>query len=946
MDSPTNLLLRTFGDPLPSEWEHLSAEVRLRLCRLVEASPLYAQLLRRSPAWLLWLEDDRNLRDTFRYQALLQEWRSFAAATGENLADTTRYLDRLRQWRRMMSLRIAYRRVNGLADERTTVEELTRLAEYCIRECHLLAAKSSAQRYGDPWDDDLQRPARFCVLALGKLGGQELNFSSDVDLVFLYEGDGYCRREGKAARFTSVEYFTKLAESTTQWLTVDTEAGFLFRVDTRLRPEGAYGPLVRSFTSMENYYAVAGQTWERMAWLKARPVAGDLALGSELLESLQSFRYPRHPPPTLLSEVAETKLRTEREIIGAEALDRDVKSGRGGIREIEFVVQTLQLLHAGRYPFLQTHSTEAALQALVRYDLMDSQRAEQLIEHYWFLREVENRLQMREEQQTHTLPPAGEPLELIAHSLGFADAQDFERALSDVTKHVHAVYQDLFPDRANQDDAFGAWWTFFTSARVPPVVAGRLHHWFGNEKDGALELRRFVCGEPTRVVTRGQIQSFEHIATSLDTILPDLARPVETLQRLARFAERYASRAQFFASCASNPQFFRVLALLFDRSEFVHELLCAHPEIFEEVLRPEILRQRKDADMLRQDLAAGPSDAEPFGRWLRLYVLAEQVRYAIAELLGFITVVELEAALTQLADAAFRELCNRTPNTDRLLLVALGKYGGVELTFGSDLDVMFLTDASDVVAVERAARSALLLFRGEPGLPGIFQIDTRLRPHGDAGPLVATLSAFRDYHASNAQLWERQLLTRARVVFGFAELAQAWENLRHEVLYDAALPRDAAEQIWTTRLRIERERDTTVPPERAFKTGSGGLLDHEFFVQLYQLQFGRDHSALRGPGTRAGLTALAALGLVPGEPAAELLENYEFLKRIEIALRRDRNQAVSVIPADASSLARWLGFSSENAFWEEHRARCRRTRELVLAHAFRGPGPSLTPSAA
>ena len=297
--------------------DRLSAESWMRLERLALASPLYAQTLHRFPRYCLWLEEPRNLRTDFRYQALLDEWRAFATGADGGLADDEIYLGRLRQWRRLMSLRIAYRSVNELSPEKNTVRELSLLAEFCLRECYFLAFKRWTARVGEPWDEAAGRPARFCVLALGKLGGEELNFSSDIDLIFFYEGEGRCRRPEGAGAFSNAEFFARTAETIAALLSARTADGFLFRVDARLRPEGASGPLAPSFASVENYYAAAGQTWERLALLKARPVAADLSLGAELLENLHAFRYPRHPPPSLFAEIAAMKARTEREVVGS-----------------------------------------------------------------------------------------------------------------------------------------------------------------------------------------------------------------------------------------------------------------------------------------------------------------------------------------------------------------------------------------------------------------------------------------------------------------------------------------------------------------------------------------------------------------------------------------------------------------------------------------------------
>jgi [glutamine synthetase] adenylyltransferase / [glutamine synthetase]-adenylyl-L-tyrosine phosphorylase len=895
-----------------------SAADEQRLERLALASPLYAQMLRQRPEICLWLEEERNLHTAYRYQALVEEWKISSAAADTDEA----YFARLRQWRRLMSLRIAYRSVNGLADEPSTVGELTRLAEFCLRECLAAALRHWTARFGEPWDELARRPARFCILALGKLGGGELNFSSDIDLIYCYEGEGACRPVGTAPAASNAEFFTKVAETTTHLLNAQTADGFLFRVDVRLRPEGAWGPLVHALSAIENYYATAGQTWERLALLKARPVAGDLALGAELLEDLHSFRYPRRPPPSLLAEVAGMKLRTEREIGGVDARDRDVKRGPGGIREIEFIVQSLQLLHAGRYPFLQTTSTAVALEQLVRYELLGADDALFLGEAYWFLRRVEHALQMREERQTHGLPDAPEELGAVATVLGFDSAAAFLAALDARRRRVHALYAGLFSDRSVDRD-YEAWWEFFTTENVPAIVAVRIARWFGGAPGASAALRLFVCGGHRPQVTRELVTRFQHLASNFDALFPQLAQPLETLARLARCAERYGTRQQFLNNCASNPHLLRALALLCDRSSYSVELLCAHPEILEEVLRPEMLRRRKTPQDLAVELRVGSGDPA----WLWLYARAEQMRCLIGELLGFLTMADVEAGLTRLADAVLKHLCG----DDGPLVVALGKYGGGELTFGSDLDLLFVAaEGREAAAAEIAETMRRALHQGGP-LGAAFAVDLRLRPHGNAGPLATTLPALTAYHR---QTWEKQLFTRARVVTGPPALAAAFRSWVDRLLYAAPLTDTEQADIWSMRQRIERERATGDPPERAFKTGAGGIIDCEFLAQTLQLRHGCARPELRLSATRATLQALAAAGLIPVSDAGTLLDNFDFLRRIEFALRRDANEGVSILPAtpaERTPLARWLGFPDESAFWSDHVRRLHETRRLFIS---------------
>jgi [glutamine synthetase] adenylyltransferase / [glutamine synthetase]-adenylyl-L-tyrosine phosphorylase len=902
----------------------LSAESTRRIERLTEASPLYALELRRNPWIAPWLEEPRNLRESFRFHAFLDTWREFAPDAA-NIGDDAR-LGALRRWRRLMSMRIAHRSVNDLADEPATVEELTLLAEFCLRECTLLSIRRWKERLGEPWDRARGAEARFCVLALGKLGGRELNFSSDIDLLYLYEGEGSCRKAGAETSLSNGEFYTKVAETITRALDERTEDGFLFRTDVRLRPEGAIGPLVRSLTELEYYYSTAGQTWERLALIKARGVAGSLELGAELLESLHGFRYPRHPPPSLLAEVAAMKARSDAEIVGSSALDRDVKLGTGGIREIEFVAQSLQLLNAGRYPFLQTHSTEQALELLARYGLMDASDAAMLGKTYWFLRKAEHRLQIREEEQTHLLPRKPEELAPIAASLGFDSAQDFTNSLRKRCGHAHRVYADLFAGRGVDTD-FEAWWAFFSTERVPETIMRRIGRWFGGDPGAADALRIFACGGRHALITRELVVRFQHVAGVFDGFYRELARPLVTLARLARVAGLFGTHRQFLGFCAENPRLFRVFSILCDRSEAIVELLCAHPEIIEEVLRPEILRRRRSARDLDEDISAA-ARTSGFPEWLRLYVRAEQVRHAMGGILGDLRPEEIEAAISELADAVLRQLAMDSG----VLVVALGKYGGAELAFGSDLDLLFVTESGmeeEAARVVDKIRAALGMGQA---IGAAFALDLRLRPHGQAGPIATSIAALETSPRAGGggQFWERQSLVRARAVAGPAPLAATFRAWLDGLIYSAPVSDAEIAQIGAMRARIEKELGGG-PPGAAFKAGVGGLADIEFLTQALQLRHGHAHPSLRVPGTRGALRALALAGKLPPEAEARLLDNYEFLRRIETALRLDANRSVSLLPtdpADLEALARWVGFPDADRFMAEHLRRIGETRRI------------------
>ncbi len=924
--------LRTLDPQL--DWGRLPPDAEARLEAFATAAPLYARAIESHPRRALWLEEEENLRTHHGFHALLANWNAMRAAHDSPQRESPRHPELLRRFRRKMSMRIAYRDVANVASTAEIVEELTRLAEFCLREVLFVARSLWNRRLGEPWNEATDQPALFCVLGLGKLGGQELNFSSDIDLVFLYEGDGCTRRGSRLSQTSNAEYFQRLGETISQLLNARDGAGFLFRADLRLRPGGAAAPLVPAMEAVENYYAATGQTWERLALIKARPVAGDLALGAELLENLHSFRYPRHPPPSLAAEIAAMKQRTEREIVGAAALERDVKSGFGGIREIEFFTQAMQLLHAGRFPFLQTHSTIAALEQLVRYGLLEAATGSFLEETYWLLRRIEHRVQMADEQQTHELPAEDSEREAIGRSLGFADLASFDRDLRSRRERVRAVYSTLFRNAGTgSNDLLEEWWSFFAAGKESPGVRERLARWFNDAEGAADGLRRFVHESATQPLMREQARHFTDLLPQLDRTFARLARPIDTLGRISSFGDRYATRAQFLAACAMNRDLLPVLALLFDRSRFIHELLCQHPEIFEEVFRPEILRKQKDLAARLRELAGHPGEPlEEHRAWLWLYVRAEQVRAAIGHLLGLLDPASAARELSSLAESVVLDLLRRVPGGEELLVVALGKLGGGELAFGSDLDLVFLAADDRAATAERALRSIQKRLAACDARDAVFQLDLRLRPHGDAGPLVAGIEAADSYYENTAQLWERQTLTRARVLAGPAALREKWQALIAARLRARSLRQEEADELWRMRLRVERERDRIEPPERAFKTGAGGLIDIEFSLQILQLAHGHAVPQILTPDTRLGWTQAGRTGIVPERTAETLLAHHEHLKAIEFALRRDSNRAETRIPADASAqnaLAVWLGARDWSGFWQEHRERMRETRTLV-----------------
>ncbi|WP_309398852.1 hypothetical protein [Cerasicoccus maritimus] len=885
----------------------MSVETRVR--RLKDASPFYAQQLRQHPDWIDWLDKPKNRDFDYRYSSMEDLWRR-RFCPGEFR------LDALRQFRRRMSVRIAYRELNDLADVETSWRELSMLAEFVVRRLCEWRLEQWIERHGEPLSDETRRQLGYCVFALGKLGAAELNFCSDLDLIFCVESNGHCRKNGRMTTLTAREFYDSFFRQISADMAAQSPHGMLYHLDLRLRPEGENGPLVRTANSLTNYYWTAGQTWERLAWLRARPIAGNLELGYGVIEEVNSFRYPRFPPANLMNEVAGVKLRTEKEVPAGELM-RDIKTGPGGIREIEFIVQALQLVHGGQNPFLQTHSTVQAIQQLVRYEVLSPEEACYLDQAYRWLRKLENRLQMRGETPRHTLPPSEENLLWLTNAMDYDSWDAFSAELDRWRAGVRERYAARFPTDP-QEERLQAWTVFLAGQAPEESIRAELERWFPESTEVQARLRKFVLGESPGLLTRDAVLRFLDLAAHFDRTLPRLARPMLVLERIGRFAEHYGARRHFFRDSA-NPALFETLSVLFDRSEFIHRLLCRHPGIMEELLH-EAPRRLKARDDCRAEIRLLEPERAGFAERLWLYVKAEQVRMTIAELLHGLSLEAVGWALSQLAEAVLAETM-AVAEVEDFTVIALGKLGAEELSLGSDLDLMLIAERPvDAVATARL-RAWRSLVMHNSGLGPTCALDLRLRPHGAAGPLALTMPALRDYHARAAKPWERQILVRARPIAGPEARQQEFAQWRDELLYTRPMSAGDLSELWRMRLKIEQEKVPSLPPaERAFKTGPGGLLDLEFLTQALAMSYGPADPTLRQPHARTCLLAAGERGILPQSLADELIANWNKMRRVEFSLRRQGFQPEVELPEDITicrTLVRWHDFCDIEAFWQE-----------------------------
>jgi [glutamine synthetase] adenylyltransferase / [glutamine synthetase]-adenylyl-L-tyrosine phosphorylase len=843
------------------------------LLHLISISSICASRLVRHPEILLWLsrpEISAEIRPAQVMRVALQR-----------IADATPFAGNfhaLRFWKGREMTRIALREIAKAATLEETTLELSQLAEICLREVYTYWDCELRSRRGGP-------DTPFSILGLGKLGGRELNHSSDIDVVFVYGEEGQV-----SANLTYHEWFNQLGAKIIETFAAHDPAGALFRIDLRLRPEGTAGPLARSIDSMENYYAGFGETWERLALIKARGIAGSRELAYEFLRQHQPFIFPKSPTRDVLEEIGSIKRRIERDIVGHENIGRDVKLGAGGIREIEFVVQALQLIHGARHAFLQETSTLKVLPVLADLELLPYGEARTLEEAYRFLRSVEHRLQIEAEQQTHTVPENSEALRRLSASLGFASPAKFKSALRDHMQKVRAIFRRVISTPAD--------------AQERPDENLQI---FRDEKTAAKALSDLAKAPGGFHVAPRTRQVLGNLRPLLFRWLKRAADPDLALNQFVRFVEAYGLRSMLFELLVVNPKLLELLVKTFDSSRHAGDLLIRRPQLLEEITRTGMLDRELDlAEQLKrlEALKVSPESLDV----LRAYRQTQQLRIFLRDILGLADLSTVLAEHAALAEACLVFVNRLRGSESDLTIIALGKFGGGEIGYGADLDVVFVGE--DV----RAAQHLMVAMAQSTAEGSIWTLDARLRPDGEKGILSCSITAYEAYYQTRAQLWEVQALTRARPIAG--PLQNEFMELAKRVWRAAGQRGDLFAQIHGMLERIWRGRGGA-SDELDFKTGIGGIVEAEFLVQALQMRAG-----ILNPQFGGTVRQLAEAGVMKTSQAEALRAHYAYLRSIESILRRQENKSVSTLPADKAEqekLAARIGAKSLDAFAQSYR---------------------------
>jgi glutamate-ammonia-ligase adenylyltransferase len=806
----------------------------------------------------------------------------------------------LRQLKQRAYARIAARDLGGLAPLGEVTECMTLIAELAVGKALEVLGRGLQERYGVPRGAD-GRAQELIVIGMGKLGGRELNVSSDIDLIFVYPEDG--DTDG-AKSISSFEYFTRLGRALINAIADVTEDGQVFRVDMRLRPNGDSGPLVCSFDMLENYFVTQGREWERYAWIKARPMTG--GRHDELEAIRRPFVFRKYLDFGAINAMRELHAQIRQEVAKKDKAD-NVKLGPGGIREIEFIAQVFQLIRGGRDPALQIKPTLQVLKLLASNGVLAAEAVGELSAAYDFLRRVEHRLQYLDDAQTHMLPTSEEDRAIVARAMGYGSFDGLLAELDDhraaVARHFEAVFAD--PNRGEHKLA-GMW------------------RGAGNEDQGE-EFAKLGYRQPAeaaqRVAALREGPRYQQLAASIrerfDALVPQLIQaaaempnPDATLSRSLDLLETISRRAAYLALLQQYPQALRKVAELVSSSSWAAEYLQRHPILLDELLDPRLLDVLPDWSGLRTALEAKLAELEPDTErqmdLLRETHHAQVFRLLAQDVAGLYTVERLADHLSELADilldAALRhawlKMLKRHVAQPRFAVISYGKLGGKELGFASDLDLVFLFDDPAPEAGENYGRLGTRLntwLSAQTAAGQLFETDLRLRPNGESGLVVSSMEAFRKYQLESAWVWEHQALTRARFSAGDPAVGEAFEKIRCEVLCQqrdlVKLRADIVEmrqKMMDSHATRGDLRDTVFD----LKHDPGGLVDVEFIVQFLVLGYSHAHHELTSNKGNIALLKMAAdAGLIPSELAETVRNAYRDYRRMQHGLRLNGTKA-------------------------------------------------------
>ncbi len=815
------------------------------------------------------------------------------------------YMNAVRKVKLRKILKIALRDILRKADLVDIMIEMSGLADVIIRGSLGIVSEYVRNTYGTPEED------QFAVIALGKLGAEELNFSSDVDFMYVYgteigETSGVLTAQGvRKSRISNHEYFCKIGEELSRFLSQNTEAGFAYRVDLRLRPEGQRGAIALALRGYEMYYESWGRAWERAMLLRARPVAGDASLGASFMEMIKPFVFRKYLDFTSIDEISRLKTR-----IDAAFKKGDIKRGYGGIREIEFFAQALQLIYAGREPLLRERSVLKVLHRLFLKGLIGQDDYAILSDNYRYLRTLEHRLQQVNDIQTHTLPSGDADILALGRKMGYASVNQFLDDLERRRGRVRNIYDSLFAEKKEGSSEGN---TLFAEEFSDTELKEFLSRSSLRDIAKAVRNIRAIKDSIFNFQTlRGRRFLSEILPAFVDSALksesPDMA-----LNHVQAFAVLLSTNESYLEVFSKNRLLVDLIVYVFSQSSYLTKMLIARPQYLEMIGWQEVLR--KNFQALKGEISNSLAEGRSISDGVRLLKQMEEIRIGLLFLQKRIDVLRATKALSRTADAILSTAFDHVAGgVNALAVISFGKLGGREITFSSDLDLIFVS-GTDVRLEQTKAAEKLLRLLVSYTRDGIaYNVDTRLRPEGSKGPLVSSIEAFRKYYAEAAAFWEFQALLKARPAAGDMRtgcqfLEMAWDMLPLQG------SRITASDVRQMRERIVRELSKEAEGYD-IKLGSGGIEDIEFTVQYLQLRNCRANRGLLVQSTVAAINRLAASGIISETEARLMRDGYIFLRTLESLLRLRGESVLKKDEITLRSAAAFMGCDNPEEFTE------------------------------
>ena len=884
-------------------------------------SDFVAEQMRRDPAMIWQLEAaDGQLWRALRSGELSKELQAELAL----VEDEEQLLRVLRRFRNRHQLRLIWRDLTRQAATMETTRELSDLADSCIEQAYQWHYRQALPGLGTPIGHHSGSEQHMVILGMGKLGAQELNLSSDIDLIFAYPEAGETR--GGRRSLSNQEFFIRLGQRLIKALDAITVDGFVFRVDMRLRPYGDSGALVFSFDALEQYYQSQGRDWERYAMIKARVVAGDQAAGAELQAMLKPFVYRRYLDFAAIDALRSLKQMIQREV-QRKGLQDNVKLGAGGIREIEFIGQAFQLIHGGRDRSLQQRPILAVLDMLATNGYLPDSAVDELKGAYLFLRDTEHSLQALDDRQTQMLPVDAQSQARVAWVMGFADWDSFYQALEQQRQRVIGHFAEVIADPDEETSQpvlpFEHWQPLWEGALEPEQAVEHLAAAGFSDPQAAWK-------GITDLLHSARVKAMQRLGRDrLDVFMPRLLAmaaeqddPALALERVLPLVEAVARRSAYLVLLTENPGAMRELLVLCAASPWIAEQIARFPVVLDELLNAGRLYRPPEpaelADELRQQLLRIPEeDLEQQMEALRYFKRAHVLRVAASEIAGSLPLMKVSDYLTWIAEAilqqvlqlAWREMVQRHGRPQRadgsrceldFIIVGYGKVGGIELGHGSDLDLVFIHDGDTSAETDgeraidggrfftRLGQRIIHMLNANTTSGALYEVDMRLRPSGDSGLLVTSLQAFSRYQREEAWTWEHQALVRARVLSGCPRLAGAFETLRAQVLGSERDNAKLATEVREMRDKMRASLATRstdggrtadawdAAHDFSLKHDAGGIVDIEFMVQYAVLAWSCRHpELLRYTDNIRILDGLRDAGLIAASDVQQLQEAYK-----------------------------------------------------------------------